>query len=397
VSVPPVPLLDRALVDHRRHMQDLLAEIVERGGPLTPHDAESLVEGIDASFDLVRSALARQPGGMGAPEADGLLRHYLSPRIGRLRQHGPRPVRLPASYLRGGPPEPAPTISIVTPSFGQAEFIERTIGSVVGQRYPALEYVVQDGGSTDGTVEILRRWEPRLASWLSERDGGQSDAINRGFERTTGEIMGWLNSDDLLLPGALAYVSRYFAEHPEADVVYGHRIVLDEHDQEVGTWILPKHDDTALLLADYVPQETLFWRRRIWERAGGLVDPAFSYAMDWDLLLRFRAAGAVIVRLPRYLGGFRVHDRQKTTALDRTGFAEVARLRRRSHGRYLSTDEVLRELRPYLRRHVRVHLRQRLLDHLPKPRVGLGHAGAVLEGGPLEPSERAGARAGNGG
>ena len=109
-------------------------------------------------------------------------------------------------------------------------------------------------------------------------------------------------------------MARYFAEHPDVDVVYGNRRDDRRRRRQIGAWILPAHDDIVLTLADYVPQETLFWRRRIWEAAGGCVDTSFKYALDWDLLLRFREAGATMVRLPRFLGAFRVHDEQKTTA-----------------------------------------------------------------------------------
>src|SRR5207302_369335 len=140
-----------------------------------------------------------------------------------------------------------------------------------------------------------------------------ANGLNVGFEHATGEIMAYLNSDDVLLPGALNYVANYFREHPEVDVVYGHRVVIDEYDQEIGRWVLPGHDDEVLSWADYVPQETLFWRRRIWEDAGGMIDESFRFAIDWDLLIRFRDAGARMARLPRFLGGFRVHPHQKTS------------------------------------------------------------------------------------
>ena len=218
--------------------------------------------------------------------------------IGALRHYPPRPLAVPTAYLDVTPPETPPTISIVTPSFQHAHFIERTLHSVVSQDYPALEYIVQDGASTDGTLDVLERYSERLAAWCSEPDYGQADAINRGFARSSGEIMAYLNSDDLLLPGSLAFVARFFDERPEVDVVYGDRLLIDEYDGDIGKWILPEHDDTILTLADYVPQETLFWRRRIWDRSGGLVDPSFGYAIDWDLLLRFREAGAVMVHVP---------------------------------------------------------------------------------------------------
>jgi glycosyltransferase involved in cell wall biosynthesis len=272
-------------------------------------------------------------------------------------------------YSQTRPPTPALTISIVTPSFQQGRFLERTLHSVVSQRYPALQYVVQDGGSSDETVEVLKRFETTLTLWRSEPDDGQADAINRGFGEMTGEIMGWLNSDDLSLPGSLAYVARYFAAHPDVDVVYGNRVMIDHNDAQIGEWVLPEHDDQVLTLADYVPQETLFWRRRIWEAVGGHVDPTFMYALDWDLLLRFRDAGASIVRLPRFLGAFRVHDEQKTTVAGATGAIECDLLRQRVHGRPLPIEEVLDRLKPYLFRHVLAHKRHRFVDRFSRRRV----------------------------
>jgi glycosyltransferase involved in cell wall biosynthesis len=302
-------------------------------------------------------------------EVASRLPWWTGPRIGRLRHHAPKPLRVPASYLEAQSPEPAPMITIVTPSFQQGRFLERTIYSVVSQRYPRLEYVVQDGGSSDETVDVLRRFDPFLTRWVSEPDGGQTDAINRGFVGTSGEVMAWVNSDDLLLPGCLAYVSRFLAGHPDIDVVYGHRLMIDEDDRWIGSWITPQHDDRALTLADFVPQETLFWRRRIWDAVGGRVDPSFQYALDWDLLLRFRDAGARMVRLPRFLGAFRVHDQQKTTAFHMLGLDECARLRARVHGRDLTAEEIFNGMRPYLARHMVAHARQRLVDMLPVARL----------------------------
>lgn len=290
---------------------------------------------------------------------------WTKPRIGRLRHYEPKPLRVPARYLQARAPARAPTITIVTPSYQQGRFLDRTIYSVVSQQYPGLEYIVQDGGSSDQTLAVLRRFDPLLTRWVSEADTGQADAINRGFRETTGSVMAWLNSDDLLLPGSLAYVARFFVEHPEVDVVYGHRLMIDENDAQIGAWILPRHDDLALTLADYVPQETLFWRRRIWEAAGGSVDPTFAYALDWDLLLRFREAGATMVRLPRFIGAFRIHDEQKTTATHAVGEAECDLLRRRVYGRSVSEGELFKRLRPYLLRHMLAQTRQRIVDRLP--------------------------------
>jgi glycosyltransferase involved in cell wall biosynthesis len=293
------------------------------------------------------------------------VRAALRPRIGILHQYAPKPLLVPAAYFSTTPPSPPPVVSIVTPSFEQGRFLDKTIHSVLAQGYPTLEYIVQDGGSSDETMEVLRRYEPMLTRWVSEPDHGQADAVNRGFEGSTGEIMAWLNSDDLLLPGAVAYVARYFAEHPDVDVVYGNRLMIDEDDRQIGAWILPAHDDKVLTYADYVPQETLFWRRRIWDLVGGSVAPTFAYALDWDLLLRFQAAGATMVRLPRFLGAFRVHELQKTTADAHVGADECALLRYRVHGHEISAGEMRRQMRPFYVRHLLVHKRQRVLDRLP--------------------------------
>jgi GT2 family glycosyltransferase len=159
-------------------------------------------------------------------------------------------------------------------------------------------------------------------------------------------------------------VASYFAEHPEVDVVYGHRIVIDEQDREVGRWVLPPHDDAAILWRDFVPQETLFWRRRVWEQVGACFDESFRFAMDWDLLLRLRRAGARFARIPRFLAAFRVHSQQKTsTIIGDVGEEEIRRLEAREHGRQLTADEITLALGPYLRRHVlhdRLHRLARL-------------------------------------
>ncbi len=278
----------------------------------------------------------------------------LRPRLGRLIQHPPRPLRLAPLPRPAAPRGGWPEIGMVTPAFGHAGFIERTLRCLLAQDYPALRLAVMDGGSADGTEEILRHYAPRLHHWQSAPDGGQTQAINAGFAvLPKTELMGWLNSDDLLMPGALRLVGAWFARHPEVDVVYGHRVLLDEYDREIGRWVLPPHDAAVLTWADYVPQETLFWRRRLWDRIGGALDESFRFAMDWDLLLRFQAAGARFHRLPHVLGGFRVHAAQKTSAqLEAVGQAEMTRLRQRAHGRTVDWREINHGIAPYLARHV---------------------------------------------
>ncbi|OAI56301.1 hypothetical protein AYO49_04575 [Verrucomicrobiaceae bacterium SCGC AG-212-N21] len=268
-------------------------------------------------------------------------------RLGVLRQHEPKPM-VRERFRKSsppGPPESWPRMSIVTPSFQQAAFLERTMRSVLDQDYPHLEYRVCDGGSTDGSVEIIRRHEARLAGWHSEPDHGPASAINKGLGQAGGDVMGWLNSDDLLMPGAVRFVADYFARHPDVDAVYGHRVVIDDRDWEVGRWVLPRHDGEMQLWGDYIPQETLFWRRSLWNRVDARLDESFKFAFDWDLLLRFQKAGARIVRLPWFLGFFRVHDAQKSTAeISTTGIAEMARLRERELGVLFQEDRLGRKV-----------------------------------------------------
>jgi glycosyltransferase involved in cell wall biosynthesis len=290
----------------------------------------------------------------------------MGPWLGIHQQYHPRALRLSYSRPPFNGPQQLPVISLVTPSFNQGKFLWRAIQSVLKQHYPLLEYVVEDGGSTDDSVAILREFTAALTAWQSSADSGQAEALNRGFRRTSGEVMAYLNSDDMLLPGALSYVGRYFAEHPDVDVVYGHRLVVDESDAEVGRWVLPPHSNSVFLWNNYVPQETLFWRRRIWEAAGGAFDESLHYALDWDLLLRFQSAGAQFVRLPRFLGAFRVHASQKSSArLADLGFPEMNAVRRRRHGRCVGSFESRLRVLPFLLRHIicqRLH-QLRLLRH----------------------------------
>ena len=266
-------------------------------------------------------------------------------------QYSPKPIQIPDYYQKAPffDLAPPPFVSIVTPSFNHAQFLERTMQSVLQQNYSNLEYIVQDGGSTDGTDRILEKYRTKLKSAESRPDRGQAHALNLGFQHASGEIMAWLNSDDLLLPAAISYVVAFFLAHPDVEVVYGHRININEHDQEIGRWIMPSHDDELLRWADYIPQETLFWRRRIWEKVGASVDESFQFAVDWDLLLRFQNAGAKFARLPRFLGAFRVHAAQKTQAIiDGTGEAEMNRLRLRCHGRSATWFDLKRHTKSYL-------------------------------------------------
>jgi glycosyltransferase involved in cell wall biosynthesis len=292
-------------------------------------------------------------------------REVIRPRLGKLNQYSPRPILLEEVARTNPDGARFPKISIVTPSYQQGAYIERTIRSVLDQQYPNLEYFVQDGGSNDGTAGTLKVYEAQLAGWVSEKDGGQSQAINLGLAKTTGEIMAWLNSDDLMLPGTLHTVASYFEKHPDVDVVYGNRLLIDGGDMEIGRWIVPGHNNEVLSWVDYVPQETLFWRRRIWEKVGGHVDESFHFAMDWDLLVRFRGAGAKFGHIPQFLGGFRIHGSQKTSAaINEIGHREMDRIRERILGRVPNHKEIRKAVRPYLVKHIAVDLYYRLKQQL---------------------------------
>jgi carbamoyltransferase len=297
----------------------------------------------------------------------GRINRMRAPKLGRLYQYPPRPLVLPRQFA-ANQLKSFPKISIVTPSFNHGMFIERTLKSVLDQGYPSLEYVVQDGGSTDETRSILERYSSQLHYWECAADAGQSQAINRGFAHTSGEIMAWLNSDDVLLPGSLQFVGGYFVKNPDVDVIYGHRLLIDANDAEVGRWVMPPHQNNVLVWADYIPQESLFWRRRAWVRAGGTVDESFHFAVDWDLLLRFRKSGARFVRVPQFLAAFRVHPQQKTSAqISELGVKEMDRLRTREHGRPVSKDEIERHTAPYLLRHLLHHGLYRLRSRFGSP------------------------------
>jgi glycosyltransferase involved in cell wall biosynthesis len=291
-----------------------------------------------------------------------ILKNVFRPRIFSLDQYSPREFNIPEHYKNKKinlNQKSQPLVSIVTPSFNQADFLERTITSVLSQKYPNLEYIIQDGGSQDGSIEIIESYSDRLAHWESKPDKGQSHAINLGFEKTQGEIMAYLNSDDILLPDTIQYVINYFHKHQDVDVVYGHRVIIDEDDKEIGVWVLPKHDSKAIYYADYIPQETLFWRRNIWEKVGG-IDNSFQFAMDWDMILRFQDAKAKFVRLPRFLAAFRVHNKQKTShQIGELGIQEMRRLRSRYFDD-LEYEIINKSIKSYIRRATLHHLLYRI-------------------------------------
>lgn len=284
-------------------------------------------------------------------------------RLGYLFQYEPRARITPSLDISHLNIANLPSIALVTPSFEQAAYLEQTLQSVLFQNYPKLYYFVQDGGSKDGSVEILKKYQTHLTGFDSHSDGGQSSAINLGFKKVQGEIMGWLNSDDVLMPGALQAIGHYFANHPEVDVVYGNRLIINELGEQVGHWVLPDHEADILSWVDFVPQETLFWRRSLWEKVGACINEEFRFAMDWELILRFRKAGARFTHLPHFLGCFRVHSEQKTSTMIAKRGREEMDILRQHHLGYVPNDEQIYEnILPYLKRHRKAELRWRLQE-----------------------------------
>ncbi len=208
----------------------------------------------------------------------------------------------------------APRITIVTPSFNQGRFLDETLRSVIGQRGLVHEYFVIDGGSTDGSVDVIQRHADRIDYWVSEKDAGQADAIRKGFARATGDYLYWINSDDVLLPGALARVHALLTRRPEVDALTGYHMRMDAESRIISAHRIPTEGaGTARWGMLHVNQQSCFFRRSIYERVGGL-DGALHCVMDTELWCRMFDAGTVWGHVPEYLAGFRQHGEAKGSA-----------------------------------------------------------------------------------
>lgn len=222
-------------------------------------------------------------------------------------------------------------VSIITPSLNQAQFIERTIQSVLAQQWRPLEHIVLDGGSTDGTLDILKKYGAHLR-WISEPDKGQSDAVNKGIKMAAGDVVGWLNSDDIYYPGAVKLAAEFLAAHPELDAVYGMADYVAADDSVIDgyptePWHFPRLKDVC-----FICQPALFLRRSVFERHGYL-DTDLHYCMDYEYFLRLGGAGVRFGYLETKLAGARMYVGNKTISGRIEAYAEVIEMFRRNFGR----------------------------------------------------------------
>jgi len=222
-------------------------------------------------------------------------------------------------------------ISIVTPSYNQGPFIERTIQSVLSQEIAGLEYLVIDGGSTDQTVSILKRYSDRLY-WVSETDHGQPDAINKGISRSTAPIVGWLNSDDFYYPGALQSVLEFFGRQPEVEVLYGDCFHVDVDDRIIEKYPVEEWNWERLKEICFISQPATFLRRKVFEQHG-LLDVNLRFSNDYEYWIRLGKKGARFAHLPQVLAATRLHPEASTIARRPECFRDINTFMRQHFGR----------------------------------------------------------------
>lgn len=226
-------------------------------------------------------------------------------------------------------------VTIVTPSYNQAAFLEETILSVLNQDYPNIEYFVMDGGSTDGSLAIIQKYADRLAGWVSEKDQGQTDAINKGFTRASGDILAWINSDDTYQPGAIREAVELLDQHPDWGMVYGDTSFIDENGRTIGRFPASQTDYDKLRQGYvHIPQQASFFRTDLWKKVEPL-DVTFYFAMDYDLWVRLSRIGK-LVYVRKMWANFRLHGSGKTIAADDRCWPEMLRVHYRDGGNFFA-------------------------------------------------------------
>ena len=232
--------------------------------------------------------------------------------------------------------KPMPLVSIITPSFNQAAYIEETIKSVLEQNYPRIEYIIIDGGSTDSSLEIIKNYEKELAFWISEKDKGQTEAINKGFSRASGDLLAWLNSDDTYEPRAIGEAVRFLMENPDVGMVYADCNFINEKSEVVGKFNAAQTDLKRLRQGYvHIPQQTMFFRAELWKQVGPL-DDSFYFAMDYDLWTRIAAQTEIRYLAGRTWANFRMHTSGKSIAADDRCWPEMLRVHYRDGGGFFS-------------------------------------------------------------
>lgn len=227
-------------------------------------------------------------------------------------------------------------ISIVTPSYNQGQFLEDTVLSVLGQHYPQLEFIVVDGGSTDNSVGILEKYGGEISSWVSEKDRGQAEAINKGFAIATGDVLGWLNSDDMYLPGTLKYVAEAFQNVVAPTILFGNCINFNERTKQMaGSDVVRNHRRLDIALIDYIIQPACFWTRSAWDLVGPLNED-LHFGFDWDWFIRALRAGVAFYPVERFLSLYRWHEAHKTSTGGEQRLEELAGIYEQYHSRVVA-------------------------------------------------------------
>jgi glycosyltransferase involved in cell wall biosynthesis len=251
-----------------------------------------------------------------------------------------------------------PKISLVTPVWNSGKYIEQTIRSVLAQGYPNLEYFIVDGGSTDGTLDIIPKYEKQISGWMSEPDKGMYDALNKGYARTTGDIMGWISATDMLHVGGLSVVGSVFRDFPEVEWITSRATNFNDEGMTVNVLDIPHWSRYRFLAGanKYIQQESTFWRRSLWDKAGGHLDSSRRMSGDFELWVRF-FRHAPLYTVDALIGGFRMHS----ASLSVQQVDECHRIQQEVVDAELDRYDAPRSLRAFRRLH-------RAIYHIPKVR-----------------------------